>query len=312
MSQRVPSNIAASIRQRLFNLSKERGEGFNLVLDRFAAERLLYRLSVSEHAEKFVLKGALLFLLWSANLYRPTRDVDLLGFGGSSIGELESIFRDVCRGAVAEDGLEFDAGSVKGAVIREEQAYEGVRITLRVSLGTARIPMQIDIGFGDTITPAAEAAEFPLTLTESALPMPRLKAYPRETVIAEKLEAMVVLDMTNSRMKDFHDLTTLAQNFPFDGEVLARATRSTFIRRGTAIPAAAPTALTARFAGDATKTTQWKGFLRRSGIRHAEPDFAAVIDRLAAFLLPVLSAIRENADFQMHWPAKGPWQSARL
>ena len=225
MTPRIPTNFAVSVRQRLYNLAKEKDEDFNFVLGRFAAERLLFRLSVSESANDFVLKGALLFLLWSDHLYRPTRDVDLLGYGASSIGKLEDTFRKMCRTHVVEDGLVFDADSVQGASIREDQEYDGVRITLTAFLGNARIPMQIDIGFGDAITPGVEAVEFPLMLTIPALPAPKLNAYPRETVIAEKLEAMVALGMANSRMKDFYDHFTLAQNFHFDGIVLVRGAK---------------------------------------------------------------------------------------
>jgi len=309
VSPRGPTNIAASIRQRLLNLSKERNEPFNLFLDRFVAERLLYRLSVSQHADGFVLKGALLFLLWSESLSRPTRDVDLLGFGNSAVGEIERVFRDVCRISVDADGLVFDADSVKGINIREDQAYEGVRITLLAFLGTARLPVQIDIGFGDAITPDAEAAEFPATLVAANLPVAKLSAYPRETVIAEKLEAMVTLGLANSRMKDFHDLAVLARNFPFDGPTLARAVESTFARRRTTVPTETPVALTADFARDAAKAVQWTSFLKRSAIRSA-PELSEVTDLLAQFLLPVLAAIRERGEFQRQWQPGGSWKQS--
>lgn len=310
MTRRTPSNLAASVRQRLLNLAKERHEDFNFVLGRYAAERLLYRLSVSDHADNFVLKGALLFLLWTGHLYRPTRDVDLLGFGESSIGKLENIIRDVCRVEVVEDGLVFAADSVQGASIREDQEYDGVRITLLAFLAKARIPLQIDVGFGDAITPAAEAIEFPLMLTALALPAAKLNAYPRETVIAEKLEAMVTLGMANSRMKDFCDLLTLAQNFDFDGTILVRAVRSTFARRGTSMPDTAPTALTAEFAEDATKATQWRSFLKRAGIHDAENDLAKVIGQLSRFLLPVLVAVRSGDELHKRWIAGKDWRAA--
>ena len=309
MTRRVPANVAASVRQRLLNLAKERHEDFNFVLGRFAAERLLFRLSVSEHADNFVLKGALLFLLWSEHLYRPTRDVDLLGFGENSVGKLEDIFRNVCRVKVVEDGLVFDADSVRGANIREDQEYGGVRVTLAAFLGSARIPMQIDIGFGDAITPGVEAVEFPRMLSTPALPAAKLNAYPRETVIAEKLEAMVALGMANSRMKDFHDLFTLAQNFPFEGTVLVRAVQNTFARRGTPLPANAPIALTAEFAGDAAKTSQWKNFLKRVSTHVAEPDLTKVIDQLTKFLMPVLTAAHDHKEFRKSWAAGKNWRA---
>ena len=307
MTRRIPTNFAASVRQRLYHLAKEKDEDFNYVLGRFAAERLLFRLSVSEHADDFVLKGALLFLLWSDHLYRPTRDVDLLGYGESSVGALEDIFRNVCRVQVVEDGLVFDAASVEGAGTREDQEYDGVRITLTVRLGNARIPMQIDIGFGDAITPAVEAVEFPSLLTTPTLPAAKLKAYPRETVIAEKLEALVVLGMANSRMKDFHDLFTVAQNFSFDGTILVRAVQNTFERRVTPLPDTAPVALTVEFSTDAAKASQWRNFLKRVGIHAAEPDLAKVIDHLRQFLLPVLAAAKSRKEFQQNWIAGKNW-----
>ena len=309
MTRRVPANVAASVRQRLLNLAKERQEDFNFVLGRFAAERLLFRLSVSEHAGDFVLKGALLFLLWSDHLYRPTRDIDLLAFGENSVRKLADIFRNVCRVKVVEDGLVFDADSVRGANIREDQEYGGVRVTLAALLGSARIPLQIDIGFGDAITPGVEAVEFPLMLSTPALPAPKLNAYPRETVIAEKLEAMVSLGMANSRMKDFHDLFTLAQNFPFEGAVPVRAVQNTFARRGTPLPEIAPVALTGEFSGDAAKTSQWRNFLRRIGVHAAGPDLATVIARLSRFLLPVLTAAHNRDEFRKSWAAGKNWRA---
>lgn len=308
MTRRIPTDVAASVRQRLYNLAKEKQEDFNFVLGRFVAERLLFRLSVSEHANDFVLKGALLFLLWSDHLYRPTRDVDLLGYGDSSVGALEDIFRKVCRVQVVEDGLVFDVDSVKGASIREDQEYGGVRIALTARLGKARVPVQIDIGFGDAITPGVEAVEFPLMLTTLALPAPKLNAYPRETVIAEKLEAVVALGMANSRMKDIYDLLTLAENFPFDGTILVRAVQNTFARRATPLPNTAPIALTAEFSTDAAKTAQWKNFLKRVSIPAVELDLAEVIERLSRFLRPVLTAANSGNGFHRSWLAGKSWR----
>ncbi len=308
MTRRATTNVAASVRQRLLNHAKERDEDFNFVLGRYAGERLLYRLSVSGHSEKFVLKGALLFLLWTGHLYRPTRDVDLLGFGDSSIKRVEDVLRDVCQIEAPDDGLVFDAASVKGAKIRDDQEYEGVRITLLAFLEKARIPLQIDVGFGDAITPEAVAVEFPLLLAVPALPAPKLNAYPRETVIAEKLEAMVTLGMANSRMKDFADLSTLARIFDFEGEILVRAARGTFERRGTPLPETTPIALTAEFSQDATKAAQWKSFLKRAGITDADSDLASVVDQLRQFLRPLLDAARTGDKFQENWIAGKSWR----
>lgn len=307
MTRRVPANVAASVRQRLYNVAQKKQEDFSFVLNRFVAERLLFRLSVSEHANDFVLKGALLFLVWSDHLYRPTRDVDLLGYGENSGAHLEDTFRKLCRLKVVDDGLVFDANSVKAASIREDQQYEGVRITLKAFLGNARVPLQIDIGFGDAITPGVEAVEFPLMLTSPALPAPKLNAYPRETVIAEKLEAMVVLGMANSRMKDFYDLFTLAQNFAFDGTILVQAVRNTFARRETPLPERTPISLTDEFSEDVAKRSQWRNFLKRVNLRAAEQDFREVIGQLGRFLMPVLVAAGSRDEFHKDWIAGKGW-----
>lgn len=217
-------NIAASVRQRLLERSRQRGEDFQFILSRYASERLLYRLSVSPHREGFVLKGALLFLLWGGELHRPTRDLDLLGFGDSSVAALEKVFRELCATTVEDDGLVFVAESVVAGQIREDQEYGGVRVKLVAMLERAKIPMQVDIGFGDAITPAARWHNYP-TLLDA--PPPRLRTYPRETVVAEKLEAMVSLGMSNSRMKDFYDVAVLARQFDFDGARSAVSSRAT-------------------------------------------------------------------------------------
>ena len=308
MKRRVPSNAAASVRQQLYNLAKEKQEDFNLVLSRFAAERLLYRLSVSEYANDFVLKGALLFLIWSDHIYRPTRDVDLLGYGEYSLGKLETTFRKLCRIEVPDDGMVFDPDSVQSANIREDQEYGGVRITLNAFLAKTRVSMQIDIGFGDAITPGTEAVEFPLMLTLPSLPALKLNAYPRETAIAEKLEAAVVLGIANSRMKDFHDLFTLAQNFSFDGELLASAVRNTFARRGTPFPEL-PIAFTAEFSSDDSKQSQWKNFLKRIGVRASPVDLPEVIKQLGQFLMPVLNAAEKRSEFHQVWISGKGWQA---
>jgi predicted nucleotidyltransferase component of viral defense system len=308
VTRRVTANIAASVRQRLYNLAQEKRESFDFVLSRFVAERLLFRLSVSERANDFVLKGALLFLVWSNHLYRPTRDVDLLGYGESSISRLEDAFRNLCRIKVVDDGLVFDVNSVRAASIREDQRYDGVRITLKAFLAKARVPLQIDIGFGDAITPGVEAIEFPLMLTSPVLPAPKLNAYPRETVIAEKLEAMVVLGIANSRMKDFYDLFALAQNFAFDGSVLVRAVRNTFARRGTLLPEMMPIALTREFSEDAAKTSQWRNFSKRISIDAARHSLPEVIGQLSRFLKPVLVAAGIPDEFHKNWIAGKGWR----
>ncbi|MCP9465109.1 MAG: nucleotidyl transferase AbiEii/AbiGii toxin family protein [Nitrospira sp.] len=260
MSSRGP-NRAASIRARLLAKAKARGEDFNLVLTRFATERWLYRLSVSGHARDFLLKGAMLFDLWFDQPHRPTRDADFLGVGPADAGTLAIAVAEICA-VEADDGLRYDAASIRVAEIRENASYSGLRVALVGLLGTAHCPMQIDVGFGDAVTPGPEEATFPTLLED--LPAPRLRVYPRETVIAEKLEAAVTLDMANSRMKDLFDLRMLAREGKTRPADVAKAIRATFQRRGTAIPAETPTVLTDAFARDPVKLRQWRLFLARN------------------------------------------------
>lgn len=225
MNRPQPTNLPASVHQRLLNLSQTRGEDFNFLLARYVIERLLYRLSHSAYADSFVLKGALLFLIWAVPVHRPTRDIDLLGYGDSSTQQLEHIFREICLVDVVADGVTFDPATIQVRPIREEQMHGGQRITLTAYLGRARIPVQVDVGFGDTIVPAAIATSYPALLD---FPAPKIQVYPRESVVAEKLHAMVALDMSNSRMKDFFDVWILARLFAFDGAILVRAFQATF------------------------------------------------------------------------------------
>jgi Nucleotidyl transferase AbiEii toxin, Type IV TA system len=230
-------HVPASIRQRLLNLARERKEDFQLLLVRYALERLLYRLSVSEYADQFILKGALLFQLWFDIPQRPTRDADFLGFGEAEPRRLAEIFRALARLAapqLTEDGLEYLPESVRAEPIREAASYPGIRVSLTAQLARAQIPVQCDIGFGDAVTPAAERMALPVLLQ---LPAPTLRVYPAETVVAEKLEAMVKLAGFNSRMKDYFDLWILFTQGSLDRKLLPIAVRATFERRGTALPA---------------------------------------------------------------------------
>ena len=298
-----PSDLAASVRQRLLNRAKERGEDFQLVLTWYGIERLLYRLSTSPHADVFILKGAMLFSLWSGEAHRPTRDLDLLGFGDARIPRMEEVMREVCQ-VPCDDGLEFDPGSVRGEEIRSPDEYDGVRIKLVGRLAGARIPLQVDIGFGDAVVPPPETIDYPSLI---GLPPPRLRAYPREVVVAEKLQALVQLGMANTRMKDFYDLWMLARQFDFEGQRLAQAIAATFERRRTPIPARAPLALTSEFHGDAAKQTQWRAFLRRGSVTEA-PELAPVVELIAAFVMPPAAAAREGDAFASRWQKGGPWK----
>jgi predicted nucleotidyltransferase component of viral defense system len=308
LKDRKPKNIAASVRQKLSNLSRETGEDFQLLLTRYAIERLLYRLSKSSHANRFVLKGAMLFALWTGKMHRPTRDLDLLSFGDNSEGVLRGVFRDLCAAETEDDGLLFDPDTVTVEPIREEQEYGGERVQILVRLGSARVNLQVDVGIGDAITPPAQIVAYPSLL---GMPSPQLLAYPRETVVAEKLQAMVQLGMPNSRMKDFFDVFLLSRSFSFAGEPLRNAIKATFSRRRTAIPKDDPSALTDAFAKDETKTKQWSAFLRRSGLAAQTLKLEEVVAVLRQFLLPPLKAAAENKAFTLSWATGGPWEIAK-
>jgi len=296
------SNVAASVRQRLLNIIHETRDDANLVWTRYATERLLFRLSVSEYANDFILKGAMLLMAWTGESYRPTVDMDFLGYCENSSERLAEIFRNVCTVEVAPDGLEFDPNSVKAAPIREEGKYQGQRIKLIAFLSKARIPIQVDVGFGDVITPKARIISYPTILD---LPAPRIRTCPRETVVAEKLQAMVVLGIANSRMKDFYDLYLLAREFDFDGAILTRAIQATFRRRSPELPHENPLALTEEFGRDAAKSVQWKGFVRKSGLDQGVPGFLDVLSHLREFLLPVLNAASGASPVPKNWSAGG-------
>lgn len=280
-------NLGASVRARLLRLSKENGQSFDLVLTRFALERLLFRLSQSPHADRFVLKGAMLMMSWFDDPHRGTRDLDLLGFGDPSEDAMLATFRDILSLEV-EDGVVFNPDTLRVDRIREELDYGGLRLRAIASVGGARINLTIDIGFGDALEPGAEVVDYPVMLD---LPAPRLRAYARETVIAEKFQAMVTLGRANSRMKDFYDIWVLSRSFTFDDDRLARAIAATFARRGTAIPTEMPDALTPAFAADEQKQKQWRAFVEDVAV---DPGpLAPVLVELIGFLIPHASRASE-------------------
>lgn len=298
-------NIGHSVFQRLLNHSRTRGEDFNLLLFRYGIERLLYRLSVSPHADRFILKGASLFLVWKGQNYRVTRDADLLAFGPADTDHLTIIFKELCQTASDNaDGIEFMPDTIRAVPIREEQAYEGIRVTLLAMLHQARIPIQIDIGFGDAVTPEPERIEFPTLLDN---PPPQLFAYPRYTMVAEKFEAMVRLGMANSRMKEFYDVWLLSRLFEFDGWTLCDAIRNTFRRRSTPLPDRLPMVFTDEFRKDAQKQTQWRAFVRKSKPEDVPGEFDHVVGGIAAFLTPVIDAARGDDHFELSWAEGGLW-----
>ncbi|MBI1892780.1 MAG: nucleotidyl transferase AbiEii/AbiGii toxin family protein [Candidatus Rokubacteria bacterium] len=308
MTRTQRRDVVASVRDRLLNLARERGEDFQLILTRYAVERLLYRLSVSRYRDQFLLKGAMLFLVWTGHLYRPTRDLDLLGRGENEVAQVEEVFQTVCAVPVEDDGLQFLGETIRGERIREEDEYEGVRLRFAARLAEARIPVQVDIAFGDAVRPAPEEADFPTILP---FPAPRLQIYPREAVVAEKFQIMVSLGIANSRMKDFADVWTLARVHPFEGRALAEAIGATFVRRRTPLPGTAPLALTAEFSEDHGKRAQWDAFVRRGRLRVDGQTLGDVVTLLRAFLMPPALAVGAGKPFNKRWPAGGPWRAGR-
>lgn len=303
VNKKRPNNLATSARQRLLNRSRERGEDFNLTLVRYGTERLLYRITKSPYADRFVLKGAVLIAQWMGDTYRATRDVDLMGFGNSSEEDLTRIFRELCQIDVESDGLVFDPDSVEVEGIRGTQEYGGQRVKMHAKLTEAIIPLQVDVGFGDAISPDGNEIRLGAMLD---FPAPVMRAYPPETVVAEKFEAIVSLGFPNSRLKDFYDLWTMCRRLDFQGRAVARAIAKTFRRRQTEIPKATPMGLSEEFASDTSKRSQWRGFLRR----HKLPEdvtLEEVVEDVRAFLMPPADALVESNCFEKTWLAGGPW-----
>lgn len=301
----TPSRSAVSIRQLLTKLARSRGETPEALFQRYASERLLCRLSQSDHAALFILKGASLFYVWTSEPHRPTKDIDLLGSGPLDTETVADIFRAICGMADEDDGLVFDPESVSADEIREDTEYGGVRVKLSVSLTKARLRVQIDIGLGDVVTPPAELVDYPMMLPALGLRPVRLRAYPKEAVVAEKTETLVKLGMFNSRMKNYYDLGEMARSFSFEGSVLAGALAATFARRSTDQPRVLPTGLSDAFAEDVTKRAQWAGFLRRAGLPYRE--LGEVVWSMRDLLWPPLQAVAAETEFGRTWPPGGPW-----
>jgi hypothetical protein len=266
--------MIASIRDRLLNLSRENGEAFDFVLARYGVERFLYRLSISAHADQFVLKGSMLFHVWNRRMHRPTRDLDLLGAGPADLESIRQSMLDVLRTDVTDDGLWFDESSLVVEPIREDMSRGGVRAKFRAKLGNARIPVQVDVGFGDAVVPGPEIREFPSLL--AGLPGSSMQTYPACTVVAEKFEALVRLDAQNTRMKDFFDLELLLRTDSPERELLRNAICATFERRGSEMPDSTPAGLSDRFAFE--KRVMWNAFLRKNGLEAVE--FPEVVEAI--------------------------------
>jgi len=304
MTRKTPLDVAASVRARLLKVSKDRREDFTLTLMNYAAERFLYRLAQSKYRDRFVLKGAMLFAVRVGEQYRPTRDLDLLGLGEASEEAVATAIRDIVMTKVDDDGLVFSVDSLDVHAIRQDNAYGGIRAVMQARLAEARIYVQIDVGFGDAITPAATDLQFPTLLAD--MPSPNVLAYPTETIVAEKIEAMVHFGLSNSRMKDFTDLAIAARRTAFDGNTLVAAIRATFRRRGTELPESEIVALSEQFVQDKQAQANWKAYVRREGLRDFE-SLAQLVEELRPFLSRPIEHARTGEVFAAKWTPSGPW-----
>ncbi len=297
-------NISASVHQRLLNKAKDSSRPFNELLQHFSIERFIYRLSKSSHANRFILKGALMFSAWSGPGSRPTMDIDLLGKIENNLEKIIEAIKDVCDAEVEPDGMHFDADTVTAGRIVADAEYEGVRVRLNGNLGNARISLQVDIGFGDIVVPRPRKIAYPVILD---FPAPKLNGYTMESTIAEKFQAMVKRGILNSRMKDFYDIWMLSSRFNFNGETLAKAVKMTFRNRQTPIPVK-PMVFNKAFAKDKDKSIQWQGFIKKANLMDAPNDFEAVAAMIRAFLEPLVVSLDNDRPFHNTWNAPGPWQ----
>jgi len=297
-------NIPASVRQRLLNKARSEARPFSEILQYYAMERFLYRLTKSANADQFVLKGALLLRAWHAPTIRPTMDIDLLGYTSNDPDKIRSQIQEILSTDVEADGLHFDAGSIQVEPIRDATEYRGQRVVFRGTLGTARIRLQLDIGFGDAVFPAAAYIKLPSILQSKQV---RILGYSRDSTVAEKLDAMFRLGIVNSRMKDFYDIWILSRLFNFGGSSLLEAVRLTFKTRGTKI-ASEPVIFTPEFKTE--KQPQWAAFLRRISDTTAPRDFTEIMRQLHEFLQPVIDALNDEKPLLRRWAAPGPWHSS--
>lgn len=302
-------DIPKSVSARLLNLAKTRKEDFNQTLNNYAMERLLYRLSISDYRDNFIVKGAKLFQLWANVPHRATRDLDLLSFGNNDIEHVVDTLSKILSIECSDDGLKFLLGQMKGERIKTDQKYQGVRVNVVASLDTAIIHLQIDVGFGDVITPKAQEIDYPTLLS---LPSPRLLVYPKETVIAEKFHAMVLLGLTNTRMKDFYDLWVLTTTQEFEGNLVLRAIKRTFEKRASVeLSNNLPIALTEEFYNDVGKKAQWNSFIKRTKIK-SSLTLAETITKLRDFLVPVSKALIKQEPFDLVWCSQEGWNYKKL
>lgn len=300
MKNRTHKNVSASIRARLLNLSRSTGRDFQELSVRYTVERFLARLVASEYREMFILKGAMLYIPWKLDEKRTTMDLDLLGFGSPDLEDLTQVFKQICQTTIEDDGLVFDSESLQVAAIREDSVYDGVRVIARVAIGNMSIRLQVDVGFGDQVVPAPQAAEFPALLVEHG---PVIRSYSPESVIAEKFNAMVVLGMANSRMKDYFDIWMLSRSFSFNADILSEAIQQTFSKRQTVMPVIEPVGLRDEFGSDQSKQRQWSGFIRKQRKQETAPELPEVVKWVRAFLMPIITETAAGS-----WSAEDGWQ----
>lgn len=301
------TNVPASVHQRLLNLARAEGRPFNELLQVFAIERFLYRLSLSKYRDKFVLKGAQMLRAWESPLARPTMDIDMLGRAANEVENMEHIVRECCA-VEGIDGVVFDPESVHGERIVKDAEYQGVRVRLRGTLGKIKLNVQVDFGFGDVVVPEPVPTELPQLLDLGA---PHLLGYTPESAIAEKFQAMVALDMANTRIKDFYDIWSLSRTRAFDGETFSEAIAATFKRRSTPLPQEAPPALTHAFSNDAAKEALWRAFLRKGRLDVEGKTLAEAVSEIAAFLLPPASAAAVGEHFRKRWTSAEGWKAVK-
>jgi len=297
-------NIQASISARLQNKARETNRPFSEILQYYGMERFLYRVSRSKYADRVILKGALMFTVWQVPERRTTLDIDFSAHYDNQITALEKMIKDICRISVSQDGLIFDPQTVKGHRIREEADYEGVRIKFTGFLECSRIPMQIDVAFGDIIYPKPKVIDYPVILD---FPKPHLKGYPTESVISEKFETMVKLGLLNSRMKDFYDIWLMMRRFDFDGLKLSEALKRTFTHRKTLLPKDRPLFAEEIYDDKSDRQMLWSAFLRKGNIKHAREKLSTTARDIEEFLDKPLNAIKKKQKFDKKWRASGPW-----
>jgi hypothetical protein len=296
-------NIAASVHQRLLNKARKSSRPFNEILQYFAIERFIYRLCKSPYADRFVLKGALMFSAWTGLMSRPTMDIDLLGNIDNSIDLIVAIFKEVCETEVEKDGIVFQKDTVTASRITEDADYKGIRVLLRGNLSIIRLSLQIDIGFGDVIIPKPGKVKYPVFFD---FPQPELNGYTMESTIAEKFQAMVKLGLLNSRMKDFYDIWLLSRRFDFKDETLIEAIKKTFEKRKTLLTSE-PTIFNSTFMKDDTKQTQWQGFIKKTKLTDAPTSFEDVAGGIKIFLQPIVVSMINKQTLRIFWAAPGPW-----